>query len=121
LIKAAIKIAILLVAANAIVRAGNVALHYYQLKDEAQQIATFGGAHSESDLHDQILKKAEQLDVPLQPEDLSVRRDGNETVVEAAYTEPVEIVPKYYTYPANLTFTVNAFVAKVPTAGDVLR
>ena len=119
MVKTILKIVVLLLLINAVARAANVAWHYYQFKDEAQQIATFGGGHSERELHDQILKKAEQLDVPVQPEELVVRRDRNQTIIEAAYTHPVPLVPKYYTYPAKLSFSVNAFVAKPATADDV--
>jgi hypothetical protein len=56
----------------------------------------------------------------VQPEELIVHRDGNETIVEVAYTHPVELVPRYYTYPAKLRFTVNAFVVK-PTTADGIR
>jgi len=118
-VKTILKLVVLLLVINAVARAANVAWHYYKFKDEAQQIATFGGGHSETELHDQILKKAEELEVPLQPEELVVRRDGNETIIEAAYTHPVQLVPKYYTYPAKLSFSVNAFVVKPTTADDV--
>jgi hypothetical protein len=32
----------------------------------------------------------------------------------------VELVPRYYTYPVKLSFTVNAFVVKPVTADSVL-
>jgi type III secretion system FlhB-like substrate exporter len=119
-VKTILKLVVLLLVINAIARAANAAWHYYEFKDEAQQIATFGGGHSETELHNQILKKAEELEVPVQPEELIVHRDGNETIVEVAYTHPVELVPRYYTYPAKLRFTVNAFVVK-PTTADGIR
>jgi hypothetical protein len=119
--KTILKFAVLLLVINAVARAANVVWHYYEFKDEAQQIATFGGGHSENELHAQILSKAAALDVPIQPEELTVQRDGNETIIRAAYTHPVELVPLYYVYPAKLSFTVNAFVVKPTTARDVIK
>jgi hypothetical protein len=119
--KTVIKIAILLLVLNAAARVGFAAWHYFQLRDEARQIATFGGGHSETELHNLILEKAAVLDVPLEPQGLTVRREGLETIIEAAYTQPVQLVPKYYTYPVNLNFTVNAIVMKPVTPDDVLR
>jgi hypothetical protein len=120
LIKTILKLVVLLGVINAVAHAANVAWHYYQFKDEAQQIATFGGGHSTTELHNQLLSKAAELEVPVQPEDITIERDGNETTIRAAYVHPVELVPRYYTYPAKLSFTVNAFVMK-PVTVDTFK
>ena len=101
-------------ALNAVARAGMVAWRYYQLKDEAQQLVVFGAAVPTSTLKDQILEKADELNVPLDPADIEVRRDQNRTSVEAYYTEDLEYFPSFV-YPVDLTLSVESIgVAAIP-------
>ena len=51
--------------------------------------------------------------VPLEPENIEVRREGNQTLADAAYTEPLEYFPSF-DYPVDLSFSVEAFVAPPP-------
>jgi type III secretion system FlhB-like substrate exporter len=84
LIKTVIKLLITVAILNAVFRAGVAALDYYQLRDEAQQLIVFGGGIPTGDLHNRILQKAAELEVPLQSKGLVVRRDGVRTIVEAS-------------------------------------
>ena len=43
--------------------------------------------------------------MPLAPENLNVRRDGARTTADAAYTQPVEVLPSYR-YPVRFSFSV---------------
>jgi len=108
LIKTIVKIVIALALANAAVRGGMVAMSYYQLKDAAQQALTFGANAPTTALANEVLDKAAELEVPLDPENLEVTRNGNRTVISAFYTQPVEFVPTYV-YPLELTFTVEGY------------
>jgi hypothetical protein len=119
-IKTVIKVVIALLVLNAIFRAGLVAWDYYELRDEAQQQIIFGTGTSANDLHNRILVKAMELEVPLVSENLVVRRDGQRTFVEARYTAPVEYFPNQF-YPAELSFAVDAFAAQPMTADDAVR
>ena len=102
-----ITILIVAVLVNALVRAGTVALNYYELKDEAQQIARFGSKASEADLENDVHAKAMELNVPLEEEGILVSRDGSRTHIEVSYVEEVELFPRFR-YPMNLSFTVEA-------------
>jgi hypothetical protein len=93
---------------NAVVRSGMSAWDYYQLKDAAQQLLVFGDQASIADLQNGILSKAAELDVPLAPENVNVRREGVRTIAEASYTHDVEFFPTFR-YPVNYTFRVEAF------------
>ncbi len=106
--KSLIKILIAVVIVNALYRCGTVALAYYQLKDEAQQMVLFSQGQTVSELSQQILDEAAKRSVPLQEEGLTVRREGARTVAEAAYTQSVELFPRYF-YPVKLSFTVEAY------------
>lgn len=87
-----------------------VAVDYYELKDEAQQLALFGAKASETELSAQVFQKAVELDVPLEPGDILVSRAGSRTQIEVYYTEQVELFPRFV-YPVDLSFVVEAFSA----------
>ena len=97
---------------NALARGAVVAWDYYQLRDDALQLITFGALTSTTDLHKRILLRADELDVPLRSADLDVRRDGTRTHVEAFYTQPVELFPSLF-YPLDLSFALSAFAADI--------
>ena len=104
----------LLVAAaiiNAAVRGASAAWSYYQLKDAAQQTVVFGAGATTDDLHGQIMRRAAEYDVPLQPGDLTVTRDGPRTIAEGSYTQPVELFPRYV-YPFQFRFSVDAMAVR---------
>ncbi|MBI4887377.1 MAG: hypothetical protein HY824_09805 [Acidobacteria bacterium] len=107
MIRTAVTILVVLVVLNAIGHAGMVAWRYYELEDEAQQLVVFGAAVATDTLVGQIVEKARELDVPLEPEDVEVRRDGNRTIVAAFYTEDVQLFPSF-TYPIDLSLSVES-------------
>ena len=120
MIKTVIKLLIVAAVLNALYRMGETAWHYYALRDEAQQLVTFGSGTSTTELQNRILAKAEELDIPLEPANLEVVRDGKKTFVYASYTQPVKLVPTYE-YPVDLAFSVEATVVEVVTPKDILK
>lgn len=110
MIRTAITILIVAAALNAVVRAGMTAVDYYELKDEAQQLALFGAKSTDEELADQVYEKALALDVPVQRPDIVVTRRGSRTQIEVYYAEQVELFPRYM-HPVDLSFTVEAFSA----------
>jgi hypothetical protein len=108
LIKTVITVLITLAILNAAVRMGGAAVSYYQLKDEAQRLIVFGARSTTQQLHERILQHAEELEIPLASEDLFVTREGDQTFVDAYYTQPVEILPNVRV-PVELSFSVDSF------------
>ena len=109
--KTIIKIAIALALMNAVVRTGLVAMDYYQLKDAAQQEATWGDRATPAQLAENVLEKAAELDVPLDPENVEASRNKDLTVISVGYTQPVELFPAFIypvVYPVELSFEVQA-------------
>jgi hypothetical protein len=109
--KTIIKIAIALVLANAIVRAGLVAMDYYQLKDAAQQAVIWGDRMTPAQLAENVLDRAAELDVPLDPRGVEASRNKDLTVISVGYTQPVELFPAFIypvIYPVELSFEVQA-------------
>jgi hypothetical protein len=109
--KTLIKLAIAAAIVNAAVHGAMAAWSYYQLKDAAQQIVLFGGTAPTAQLHDQITRRAVEYDVPLQPQDLAVTRDGPRTMAEGSYTQDVELFPNYRR-PFRFTFKVDAMTPR---------
>ena len=81
---------------------------YYQFKDETQQMILFGQGQSVSDLTSQILGEATKRDVPLDEEGVTVSREGARTVAEVAYTDSIELFPRYF-YPVDFEFSAEAY------------
>jgi len=105
---------------HAVVRGGQAAWTYFHFKDEAQQIIRRSGDSSETELHDRILAKAAELHVPIAPDDIEVRKDERRSEAWAAYTQPVEFIPRY-PVPVKIAFRVEADVAGPGAPGDAGR
>jgi len=114
--KTIIKLIVVAIVLNAVFQGAREAWRYYQLKDAAQQALIFGGGATTGQLHTQILERATELALPLEPENLAVRRTGQRTIAEARYTQPVELFPNYQ-FPVDLSFVVDA-IAATPVRAD---
>jgi hypothetical protein len=51
---------------------------------------------------------AKQYEIPVEPEAIRVRRADNHTLVDATYTERIEILPRYF-YPWEFNVNVDTF------------
>ena len=110
----------LLVAAaiiNAAARGGYAAVRYYQLKDETEQLIRFGTTQTSSQLHDKIIGKAQELGLPLKPEEADIHRDGVRTIARVGYTQSIELFPKY-SRDFDLSFQVESFSLTPPPPDD---
>jgi hypothetical protein len=115
--KSVLQLLIMLAVLNAVFHAGHAAMTYYQLKDATEQMLTFSSATSTAQLQNRILEKANEMDLPLQPEDLTVRREGARSTAVVSYTQPVELFPNYL-YPMKFTYSVEAYALNAGPAGD---
>jgi hypothetical protein len=106
-LKTIIKLLIAAVILNATVRSADAMWDYYQLKDAAQQIVLFGPQSTTSQLRDQVFTKAEELQLPLAIEDITVRRESSRTFAHVYYVQPVALFPGYR-QPIVFSFEVNA-------------
>src|SRR5215831_12410333 len=106
--KTIIKVVIAIALINGAARVGMAYANFYQLKDAAQELITFNSSKlSDVDLQNQVAAKATTLNLPLDPANIDVHRDGPKTTVTAAYTLPVEVFPNYK-YPINFNLSVDA-------------
>jgi type III secretion system FlhB-like substrate exporter len=106
--KTLIKLIIAAVLVNAAYKGGSVFLKYYQFKDETQQMILFGQGQTVGDLTRQILSEATKREVPLEEDGVTVNREGARTLAEVAYTESVEVFPRYF-YPVDFSFSAEAY------------
>jgi hypothetical protein len=119
--KTIIKLVIAAVVVNACARAGIAAMHYYQLKQAAQEAVLFGAEVSPQDIQQQILNKAIALKLPVQEKDIVVQRNGGRTWAEAAYRETVEYFPGQK-HSVDLSFAVEGYsMVLAPTSGKPSR
>jgi|RhiMetdeSRZDD1v2_1073273.scaffolds.fasta_scaffold68716_3 hypothetical protein len=111
--KTLLKLVVTLLVLNATARGAWAAYNYYQLKDAAQQLVTFSQKATSEQLQQEIVAKAEELNLPLKAEDVSVRRDGVRMVAEGSYVQDIEFFPNF-PYPITFSFVVDALTLDSP-------
>ena len=115
--KTVLKLLIALALLNAAARGGADVWNYYQLKDAAERALLFGAKSTSQQLHTQIIETAMELQIPLKPEDLSVRWRTGRRVAHASYTQAVEFFPRY-SYPIPFSFNVDAVAVGASSDND---
>ncbi|MCU1306146.1 MAG: hypothetical protein JWN45_841 [Acidobacteriaceae bacterium] len=65
----------------------------YQFQDSLVTIAKFAatGGRSDDQIHEEVVKKAKELDVPVNPEDIKISREGP-LEISADYTVVVDLI-----------------------------
>ena len=111
--KTVLKLVIAVALLNAVVRGADSAWNYYQLKDAAQRALVFGTQSSSKQVHEQIMERAEELQIPLNPADLTVSWRSGRRIAEAEYTQQIEFFPRYR-YPVLFSFNVDAVSVGTP-------
>lgn len=69
------------------------------LRQEITDVARSAGVYKEKQIRERIMAKAEELELPLDPDNLVVERRSDRVYIEANYTVPVEFPG--YTYQWN--------------------
>lgn len=88
-------------------RAGSAYWVYYQFRDNLQQVALFSAGKSEQQVHTQALEVASALKVPIEPQQIAVRREDARTFIDASYKTDIEVLPSYR-YPWEFKVSVDA-------------
>ena len=64
----------------------------YEFYDSMRTEARFGAVRRRDQIvHDRLMKKARQLQIPLKAENLEIKRDGGQYIVIAHYTIPIDL------------------------------
>ena len=89
----------------------------YQLKDAAGEIATLSsvgflprtsGARGRStgtveEIQDAVLAKAKELEIPLEREDIQVRKEGQQVYISVSYVVPLDLIFTVFDYKIQFT------------------
>ena len=97
MVRNAIKIVLALLILHALYQFLPAYFSYHLFKDDVKQAALFAGSAGDAELVNQVLRHAQDRDLPLERTDIAVRRSNNQTVINAFYEQPVKVLP-WYTY-----------------------
>jgi sporulation-control protein spo0M len=102
-IRSLVKLALVVLIANAAWRVGNAYLSHYRFTDAVQQLVHYRGDKTDAEIHDRVFNLATQYDIGVTDETLTIQREENRTIVDGAYTKPIEFFPRMiYEWPFTI-------------------
>lgn len=108
MVRKLVKLAIFLFVANALFRIAPVSLHYYQFKDALQELALFSQKATDAELTDRVMALADEHDVPLDRDYITIQRPNGQLIIDASYVESLKLLPGY-TYDHQFDVEAKAF------------
>jgi len=108
MIKFLIQVALAALIAHATWRIGSAYVSHYRFKDGAQAAALTPRVN-DAQLRGRIMELASENDVPLEDENLAIRRDASHIYVDASYLRTVDVLPGY-PYPWQFSWSVEVYV-----------
>jgi len=93
-IKLLVKLTIVALLAHAAYHIGSEYLTYVRFRDAIRDAAMFK-AKNDAELMARIIELAEQYEVPLEADNLSIERHERTVSIEGWYDKPIEVVPRY--------------------------
>ena len=107
MIKFILKLAVVVLLANAAWHVGSVYLAFYKFQDAVIGMVQYRGTKTDAEIRKRILDEAAQSDIPISDDSLMIRREGNHTIVDGSYEQSADIVPGYaYTFPFTIHLDV---------------
>jgi hypothetical protein len=104
--KLLVKVAIAALIANAMFRVGTEYLTYIKFRDSIRDAAMFK-AHTDAELEVEIMELANDYDVPVQRDALTIRREARHVFVDGSYRKEIEIAPRVvYAWPFSWSIDV---------------
>jgi len=94
-------------------KAGSAYWRFYKLKDAAQDTALFGASRSTDEIHNSVVEVANELNLPVDPDKVVVRRVPNHTYVRTSYVERIEIFPNFF-YPWEFKLDLDVLTMTPP-------
>jgi hypothetical protein len=113
MIRKLIQFAIFLFLANALYQAAPVGLHHFQFKDAVQELALFSQKSSDQELVDRVMTLAEEHQIPLERDYVTVQRSPGQLIIKAAYLETMTFFPGF-PYEREFDVEVKAYSVKEP-------
>ena len=103
-----IKLFIAAVIINAAAQIGLAEYKYYQFQDAIHEMMLFAPNARDADLVKQAMQVADEYDVPLEADNVTVNRVRTEIVLNMTYNEDVTLIPGIYT--KNWTFNPSSSI-----------
>lgn len=112
-----VKLAVVAILANAAYHIGAGYLTFVRFQDDIRDAAIFK-AKTDAELTTRVLTLAQQYEVPLDEENLTIERDGRLVRVDGWYDKPIEVLPTYrYPWHFGIALEVTSQVPP-PTASS---
>lgn len=112
MIKLLAKLIVIGLFANAAFHVGSEYLTYVKFRDAIREAAMFK-AKNDTDLMSRILDLANQHDIPIDEDNITIRREERQVNVEGWYDKPIEIVPGYE-FPWHFSLSLEVVLSGVP-------
>jgi hypothetical protein len=110
-IRLLVKLAVVALLANAAFHVGSEYLTYFKFRDAIRDAALFK-AKNETELMTRIMELAEQYEVPLEQDNVTIDRDERRLDIEGWYDKPIELAPNF-AYPWHFTLSLEV-VTRTP-------
>src|SRR5947207_1059502 len=105
MIKLIVKLAVAALIANAAWRIGSSYVSFYKFKDAVTEEAQFGADKSVDQLRERVVILAQQYDVPVDVDGVTITKGAQRTRIAGSYTKSIEVVPGFK-YPWAFSWDV---------------
>ena len=105
--KTIIQIAVAAILLTASVQGGRAAFKHYQFVDAIQEAMLFAGSRTEDQIADRVIQLAGDYQIPLEPGNVSVQRAPYQIIIDAPYTDTVNVLPGFYSRSWDFETKVN--------------
>ncbi len=105
--KTILKLVIVAIVLTATFQASRAAIRHYTFVDALQEALLFAGSKTEDEVADQVVQIAGHNEIPLDPENVAVRREQYLVVVEAPYVATIDLLPGVYTHDWSFDASVS--------------
>ena len=95
MLKLLLKLAVAALIANAAWRIGSSYVSFYKFKDAVNEEAQFGADKSDDQLRDRVVTLAQQFDLPVEGDRLTISKGNQRTRIAGSYTKRIEVVPGF--------------------------
>lgn len=109
-----IKLVIAVLFLNATARAGMAAFEHYQFTDAAHEAMVFLPNASDKQLVQAVAKIARAHYVPVTEDDITLRHEGPDIIIELSYAKDVSLVPGFYTKRWVFSPSISARTLRLP-------
>ncbi len=100
-----IRLVVVVAVVHAGVKIGPVFWTHFKFRDSVHDLAMFSVKRTEREVQDRVMDIAARMDVPVDRENVTVRKDKQKTIVSASYRAQLEYFPRRY-YPWDFDFEV---------------